>query len=563
VIEIIASNREYAMSANAAIYFEPEGYSISGPRLMGRNAAGYSFLNGFFEHAVTDSFTAFTPLPDRFEPFKAMAAAAGVTKPLHSVTPQNYADLSQTGCLYLPGPGLGEHAWQRSLYGERSWSLCGITHTTLSGRAMEAITGLLTAPVEPWDALICTSRSVRDTVRALLEAEAGFLTQRLGATRFTLPRLPVIPLGIDTKAFDFSKNTRNEARRALGIGEDAIVVLFVGRLSFHAKAHPAALYDALQQARGKKEVILIECGWFANDFIGQAFDETANLLAPNIRRIILDGREAVNRERAWASADIFSSLTDNLQETFGITPLEAMASGLPVVVTDWDGYRDSVRQGIDGFRIRTFQPPEGHGIDLAKRHAIEADNYDHYCGLTSQLVAVDIPEAVTAFKTLFSDPALRRQMGEAGKARARTVFDWSEIIRRYQDLWLELEEERRSAPSLPTISGRPHPWPARMEPFTAFASYASEKLGPSLALKRNKMRTGEQIASIRKLKSFTLGDRLIPLGKAFTEFLHLIPEDGPITIKDVTARAGMDADAVVSAIAFGLKIGALTVEDGP
>jgi len=563
VVGNIASNREYAMSANAAIYFEPEGYSISGPRLMGRNAAGYSFLNGYFEHAITESFTAFTPIPDRFEPFKAMAAAAGVTKPLHSVTPQNYADLSQTGCLYLPGPGLGEHAWQRSLYGERSWSLCGITHTTLSGRAMEAITGMLTAPVEPWDALICTSRSVRDTVRVLLEAEATFLSQRLGATRFTLPRLPVIPLGIDTKAFSFSESTRREARLALGIGEDAIVVLFVGRLSFHAKAHPAALYDALQQARGKKEIILVECGWFANDFIGQAFDETANLLAPDIRRIILDGRDALNRERAWASADIFSSLTDNLQETFGITPVEAMASGLPVVVTDWDGYRDSVRQGIDGFRIRTFQPPEGHGIELAKRHAIEADNYDHYCGLTSQLVAVDIQEAVTAFKALFDDPALRRRMGEAGRARARSVFDWSVIIRRYQDLWLELEEERRSSPSLPKTPARPHPWPARMEPFTAFGSYATTELGPSLAIKRNKQRTEQQIASIRKLKSFTLGDRLVPPNEAFSEFLHLIPDNRPITIEDLTALAGMSAGAVVSAIAFGLKIGAFSVDAEP
>ena len=28
-----------------------------------------------------------------------------------------------------------------------------------------------------------------------------------------------------------------------------------------------------------------------------------------------------------------------------------MAAGLPVVVSDWDGYRDTVRDGVDGFRI--------------------------------------------------------------------------------------------------------------------------------------------------------------------------------------------------------------------
>ncbi len=33
------------------------------------------------------------------------------------------------------------------------------------------------------------------------------------------------------------------------------------------------------------------------------------------------------RETAWASADVFCSLSDNIQETFGIVPIEAMAAG--------------------------------------------------------------------------------------------------------------------------------------------------------------------------------------------------------------------------------------------
>ena len=548
------------MSANAAIYFEPEGYSMTGPRLMGRNAAGFSFLNGFFQHAITDDFTAFTLAPDRFEPFQAMAKAAGVEKPLRSITPNTLSALGDTGCLYLPGPGLGEHAWQRALFGERRWSLCGITHTTLSARAMDAIAGLLTAPVEPWDALICTSRSVRDTVRALLEAQAEHLTRRLGATRFTLPRLPVIPLGVDTSAFRFSESQRQDARRALGISKDAVVILFVGRLSFHAKAHPGVLYQALQQARGKKEVVLIECGWFANDFIEAAFDESADLLSPDIKRIKLDGRKAENRDLAWASADIFASLTDNLQETFGITPIEAMAAGLPVIVTDWDGYRDSVRHGVDGFRIRTYQPPPGSGSELAMRHATEADNYDHYCGLTSQLVAVDGVEAVEAFKALIHDPELRRRFGDAGRERARTVFDWSSIIPCYQDLWADLAEERRSCPSFMRPTTQPHPWPARMEPFTAFASYATHALHPSFAFRRNPALSLADVEAIRKLKSFSMGDRLAPSIADFNQLLALIPTDQSITMADYARKIGAEPPQLTAFIAFGLKIGALTAD---
>ena len=61
----------------------------------------------------------------------------------------------------------------------------------------------------------------------------------------------------------------------------------------------------------------------------------------------VDGRPADTRFSIWSVADIFISFSDNIQETFGLTPVEAMAAGLPSVVTDWDGYRDTVRHGID------------------------------------------------------------------------------------------------------------------------------------------------------------------------------------------------------------------------
>ena len=550
------------MSGNAAIYFEPEGYSISGPRLMGRNAAGFSFLNGFIEHGTPDRFAAFTTKPEYFQSFKAIIEAQYPGKDVVSIDPETYADLASVGCLYLPGPGLSESAWKRSKIAERGWSLCGITHTTLSGRAMDAITGVLTAPVQPWDALICTSRSVRDTVRALLEAEADHLKSRLGATRFPLPKLPLIPLGIVSNSFFYSETERKAARQALNIEEKAVVLLFTGRLSFHAKAHPAPLYQALEKASQNQKITLIECGWFANDFIKSAFDEAAAHLAPSIRRIVLDGRIAENRQKAWASADIFASLTDNLQETFGITPVEAMAAGIPCVVSDWDGYRDTVRHGVDGFRVTTFQPFSGFAEDLATRHALESDNYDHYCGLTSQLIAVDLGETIEALKALIESPDLRRKMGEAGRKRAREIFDWSKIIPIYQALWAELAEERRSYPTLPAKQSMKHPWPARMEPFSAFQSYSTAQIDEKTKLTRRFDISPEQADDILNLKSFTLGKRLLPSDYNLIDFLYKIPIDEVITTQELIHKTGLPINVMTRLVMVCLKLGVLSVNHG-
>ncbi len=141
----------------------------------------------------------------------------------------------------------------------------------------------------------------------------------------------------------------------------------------------------------------MECGWHANDFIAKAYAEAAALACPSVRVVTLDGRKAEDRHTAWAGADVFCALSDIIQATFGIVPIEAMAAGLPVVVSDWDGYKDTVRDGADGFRVPTVMPQASLGGDLAYRHALEMDTYDMYYGHTCSLVAVDVQATDKAF----------------------------------------------------------------------------------------------------------------------------------------------------------------------
>ena len=466
----------------AAIYYDPEAYTTSGPKLMGRNSAGESFLRGFLSHSRAASFWTQVEKPEHARQFTAAVSAWGRTEPVRAVDKQSLGALAQVGVVYYPGPGIGEHAFHRAAYGHGAWSVCGITHTTSSAGAMDALTELITAPVQPWDAVICTSTAVKDNVTRLLQAQVDYFKDRLGITRLSLPQLPVIPLGIHTADFVFSAAQRAEARKTLHVPEQALVVLFLGRLSFHAKAHPLAMYQALESAARStgKKVVLLECGVHSNEAIESAFTAAARAACPSVIRQHLSGRTPGHSAIAWAAADIFCSLSDNIQEAFGITPIEAMAAGLPVVVSDWDGYKDTVRDGVDGFRIPTVMPQGGLARDLALRHALELDTYDMYIGHASSLVAVDVQAAAAAFEKLFNSPELRRQMGEAGRARAREVYDWKPIIGQYEALWAQLSEIRvAQAKGLQPL---PHPWPARMDPFHGFAGYPTQTLTPQTVL---------------------------------------------------------------------------------
>ena len=486
---------------SACIYYHPEAYSISGPKLMGRNAAGESFLRGFLQHSSkAESLWVQAAEKQHFDHFAIQAANQGRKENITTISNSNLGLLETAGSVYFPGPGLAEHAFKRSLYGDSLWSLCGITHTTSSASAMDAIAALITAPVQPWDALICTSNAVKENVETVLQAHADYLAARLGITRLVLPQLPVIPLGVHTDDFEYSDDQRIASRKRLGVGPDTLVVLYVGRLSFHAKAHPLAMYKSLEMAavKTRKDIVLVECGWHANESIKQAFANAAEYACPSVRVVTLDGRDSLNRDIAWSCADLFCSLSDNIQETFGIVPLEAMSAGLPVVVSDWDGYKDTVRDGIDGFRVRTLTPPPGLGGDLAHRHALGIDTYDMYCGHSSSVVSVDINAAAEAFEKLFLSVELRKKMGAAGRARAKELYDWKKVIRTYEDLWAELGEIRRVARS--SAEAYKSVWGARLDPTTAFANYPTSHLTPETMLRLVAENTNDALSQLEDLK---------------------------------------------------------------
>ena len=144
------------------------------------------------------------------------------------------------------------------------------------------------------------------------------------------PQLPLIPLGIDPQPFDWQgrfanrQEQRLQARQRLGISPSARVVLFLGRLSFHSKAHPLPLYRALDRLSTEHELVLLECGHLFNSSIAEAYEELRQRF-PRIALRRLGGLTAASEDEkklALAAADLLCSPSDNLQETFGLSVLE-------------------------------------------------------------------------------------------------------------------------------------------------------------------------------------------------------------------------------------------------
>lgn len=539
--------------------FEPEGYVLGGPRLMGRQAAGSGFLRALVQGAGETRLWAYSPHKASGQTFIDIASSLDPKCKTGWLPAQRLDRLAQVGTLYLPGPSLTDAAYARLRRGVNSYSLCGITHTTASHVAMGAVCDLLSAPVFPWDAVICTSAAVQETVQTLLDAQTDYLRWRLGADKFILPRFPLIPLGVHCDDFDFSPQDKSAARQHFGIGDDEVVALFVGRLSFHAKAHPHAMYAALEtvaQQTGKK-IALLQCGWFANEAIERAFKDGAAQFCPSVRALWADGREAEITRKAWAAGDVFVSLSDNVQETFGLTPIEAMAAGLPAVVSDWNGYKDTVREGVDGYRIPTWMPATPLGRTHALRHEVGSDNYDEYCGVTCQSVAVDHRALIEVLNRLIEDPSLRAEMGRQGKSRARQEFDWPVIIDKYFALWEELAEVRKSyldaaSPPAPRVA------PGRRDPFDIFASYPTASIDRNTrVVKLNLEREWERLRE-HWLFSYTGAD--LPAEDVIASLMAAIENDPGRTIEALSQDTNIAIETAILTLAWLAKVGSVGLE---
>ena len=122
-----------------------------------------------------------------------------------------------------------------------------------------------------------------------------------------------------------------------------------------------------------------------------------------------------------------------------------MAAGVPVVVSDWDGYRYTVTDGLKVFVFPTLAPAA-----LSKERSLPSNmtmvfvSYQDYVGAVAQHVAVDTDAAallsLVLLTTGFASVVWEMQVVKLFRQR----FDWPVVARLHHQLYADLAERRRS-----------------------------------------------------------------------------------------------------------------------
>ena len=291
----------------------------------------------------------------------------------------------------------------------------------------------------PYDSLICTSNSLKKVITNYFEILSEKLYEKYNIKINYNGQMNVIPLGVDTSKF--KPLDKNDCRDKMSIRKDAFVILYYGRISAISKADILPLITVIKRLTDKnnKFICLYICGYDEQSPINiNAIKNKIKSLHLEENVFFLDNN--IDKSIMYNMSDCFVSPIDNIQETFGITPIEAMACGIPQIVSDWDGYRDTVVDGKTGFRIPSYWCKCDEDIScypFLEDHGLgNPMSISHYS--LAESVALDLDLMEKSFQILINNKNLRIKMSYESRNRAVEHYDWLVIINKYIDLWEDL-----------------------------------------------------------------------------------------------------------------------------
>jgi glycosyltransferase involved in cell wall biosynthesis len=455
----------------------------SAERRIGRLVANHDFIKALVRYGSFDEYVLANPSIENQRSFlevvdgwglDAAARARIVPVPLVDLPARIARDafhVFHAGGWGAFLPGLHR---LRAAHAPRPWPITGMIFSIHGREMLDYAVRLAHAGLTPADAIACLSRDGLDAFGRLLDAGAGIAGRRFAG------RLVPLGLGIDDDVLD-AAGDREAGRRRLQIPAEAVALLVLGRITPAQKMDLAPLLKVFARRvvpEAARPVVLI--------IAGGASDGDVRLLQSMVDAYGVRAHTRVHanflarvKPDLLAAADIVVSMVDNTQETFGLSLLEAMGHGKPVVASRFDGYKDLVDDGVDGLLVDTLwceaDPLAGLG-DVMDPNVAQL--------IQAQSVAIDTAQLADHLRALIADEPRRLAMGAAGRAKVRARYRASAVVHHYEALWDELAaaaatlaDWRTPAPATP-FTLRQAVDPAALSPSSLFHAYPTGFLSP-------------------------------------------------------------------------------------
>jgi glycosyltransferase involved in cell wall biosynthesis len=143
--------------------------------------------------------------------------------------------------------------------------------------------------------------------------------------------------GLDLEKFGVLPATRTDLRALLDLPSDHEVLLYTGRLA--ADKHVLELMDIFSRVKSFRRATLVIC----YNFWEQHYLDRCEARAQELGDVRLICRPSLKTlVEYYNAADLFVSAAVSVHETFGRSPVEAMACGTPPVVSQYNGFRETV-----------------------------------------------------------------------------------------------------------------------------------------------------------------------------------------------------------------------------
>jgi glycosyltransferase involved in cell wall biosynthesis len=248
------------------------------------------------------------------------------------------------------GPFLHHMAYLRAHFATSNFPITCLVHGfSYQAVIWDVFMRISLTPVLPCDSILCTSLAAREAFANILARTREEIPDFAAVS----PRMDIIPLGVDTETF--MPREKADMRSLLGLPQEKIILLYFGRIDTSSKADQNPLLMVFKELTLKysTDITLVLAGNTEPRSVN-LLERMAETLGIEKQVIIRAHPTLTEGPLYYSAADIFVSPVETLQESFGISPLEAMSSSLPAVVSDWSGYQDTVLHGQTGFRIKTL-----------------------------------------------------------------------------------------------------------------------------------------------------------------------------------------------------------------